>query len=186
MLFSKYASHASRIKKGDKEAFREVYYSYYKQLYAVAGKYLKDSQMAEDAVQEIFISLWLKRESLDPSKSLKNFLFTCLKNHVLNMIKSRKRRILTAYQASEEKPQSSNSTEDDFFYSEYKDIIKQGLEMLPDRRREIFELKTYQGLSNPQIAEDLSISINTVKNHYYHSNKFIRSYLREKTGIESA
>jgi RNA polymerase sigma-70 factor (family 1) len=184
--FSKHTNnYASRIKKGDKEAFREVYYIYYKQLYTVAGKYLKDSQMAEDAVQEIFIGLWLKRESLDPSQSLKNFLFTCLKNHVLNMIKSRKRRILLAYEANEEKPQAANSTEADFLYSEYKAIIQQGLEELPVRRREIFELKTYQGLTNPQIAETLSISINTVKNHYYHSNKFLRSYLREKAGIRS-
>jgi len=184
MSISIHTSRASLIKQGDRIAFREVYYNYYQQLYFVAGKYLKDSQMAEDAVQEIFIILWVKRESLDPSKSLESFLFTCLKNHVLNMIKSRKRRILLAYEANEEKVHASNSTENDVIYSEYNQIIKQGLEELPERRREIFELKTFQGLTNPQIAKNLSISVNTVKNHYYHSNKFLREYLREKTGAE--
>lgn len=185
MLYLKHDDHASRIKEGDRNAFREVYYIYYKQLYAIAGKYLKDSQMAEDAVQEIFITLWLKRESLDPSKSLKNFLFTCLKNHVLNLIKSRKRRILLAYEANEEKSDAGASLEDDLIYTEYNRIVEQGLEKLPQRRREIFELKAYQGLTNPQIAESLSITVNTVKNHYYHSNKFLREYLRDKAGIES-
>src|SRR5690625_596565 len=111
MSISIHTSRASLIKQGDRIAFREVYYNYYQQLYFVAGKYLKDSQMAEDAVQEIFIILWVKRESLDPSKSLESFLFTCLKNHVLNMIKSRKRRILLAYEANEEEVDESNSTD---------------------------------------------------------------------------
>jgi RNA polymerase sigma-70 factor (family 1) len=185
MLFSKKANSASLIKKGDRVAFREVYDAYYKQLYSVAGKYLKDSQMAEDAVQDIFVQLWLKRETLDPAKSLKNYLFVCLKNHVFNMIKSRKRRILLAYKANEENSKAINSTEDEIILSEYQTIIKQGLEKLPDKRREVFELKTYQGLTNTQIAESLSISINTVKNHYYHSNKFLRTYLRKKTGNRS-
>src|SRR5690554_5361226 len=119
MFFSKYENHIFLIKEGDKVAFRQIYDAYHEQLYTVAGKYLKDSQLAEDAVQEIFIMLWLKRASLDTSKSLKSFLFTCLKNHVFNMIKSRKRRILLAYEAHEEKPQSDNSLADDLIYLEY-------------------------------------------------------------------
>src|SRR5690625_4872043 len=111
-------------------------------------------------------------------------LLYILKNHIINMIKSSKRRILLAYEANEEKIHASNSTQNDVIYSEYNQIVKKGLEELPERRREIFELKTFQGLTNPQIAKNLSISVNTVNNHYYQSNTFLREYLREKTGVE--
>lgn len=173
------------IKNGDKKAFREIYDAYYRQLLLVSRKYLKDTQMAEDAVQDIFVKLWLNRMDLDPSKSLKSFLFTCLKNHVLNIIKSQKRRILLAYRAHELKSQTSSCTDDDIIYSEYKEIVKEGLEKLPQRRREVFKLKMYHGLTNTQVSKNLSISINTVKNHYYHSNKFLRTYLKKTAGIQT-
>lgn len=173
------------VKKGDKKAFRQIYNAYYKQLLLVGKKYLKDIQMAEDAVQDIFVKLWLGREEIDPSKSLQSFLFTCLKNHVLNMIKSRKRRILLAYDAHDLKDKTTNCTEDNIIYSEYRSIVEEGLQQLPNRRREVFKLKTYQGLSNVQVSESLSISMNTVKNHYYHSNKFLRAYLKKAAEIQT-
>lgn len=172
-----------RIKNGDKTAFRKIYYLYNKQLFLVGRKYLKDTQLAEDAVQDIFVKLWLGREDLDPAKSLQSFLFTCLKNHVLNMIKSRKRRILLAYNAHELKDKGTSCTEDDIIYSEYKRIVEEGLQKLPQRRREVFRLKTYHGFTNTQVSESLSISMNTVKNHYYHSTKFLRAYLNKAAGI---
>src|SRR5690625_699801 len=81
------------LKKCDKLAFEAIYKKYYEPLFLLGRCYLKDPQLAEDAVQDVFSKLWLNRSDIDSSKSLQGFLFTSLRNHVLNMVKIKKRRI---------------------------------------------------------------------------------------------
>ena len=71
-------------------------------MYYIAKKYVKDHGLAEDAVQDIFVKVWEKREELDASKSIRGYLFAMLKNYVLNMIRHRKRKILSGYELKEE------------------------------------------------------------------------------------
>jgi RNA polymerase sigma-70 factor (family 1) len=172
-----------KVRKGDKKAFRVIYDRYHKSLFLIARQFLKDRHMAEDAVQDIFIKLWLTKEGLDPEKSIKSFLFTCLKNHVLNMIRNQKRRILAAYELKECHHPISNCTEDGMQYSEYRQILKSGIDEMPEKRREIFRLKMNDGLTNDQIAQKLEISINTVKVHYQLGSKFIKSYLKDQADV---
>jgi RNA polymerase sigma factor (sigma-70 family) len=78
------------LKKGDKDAFEKIYWMYRKPVYGMAFRYLKVHELAEDAVQDVFFKLWEKRETLDVEKPFEPFLFSILKNHVLNMIKMKK------------------------------------------------------------------------------------------------
>lgn len=172
-----------KVKQGNQKAFRQIYDSYHRPLHILAIRLLKDHHMAEDAVQDIFIKLWLTKEKIDHPKSLKSYLFTCLKNHVLNMIRNNKHRILAAYELKEEHQPSTNCTEDGIQYREYQNIFSEGLNEMPDKRREIFRLKTQEDLSNAQIAQKLQISIHTVKVHYQLGSKNIKSYLKEKAEI---
>lgn len=172
-----------RLKKGDKTAFREIYERYHRSIYTLALRYLKDHHMAEDATQDIFIKLWITKERLDPEKSLKSFLFTCLRNHVLNMIRNQKRRILAAYQLKEIHHPVSTCTEDDIQYNEYSEILNDGLDKMPERRKEVFRLKMVTDLTNAQIAEKLQISIHTVKVHYKLGTIFIKSHLKNQADI---
>jgi RNA polymerase sigma factor (sigma-70 family) len=82
-----------RIKLGDEAAFRELFDAYHKQLYGVAFTYLNSTELAEDAVQDVFMKLWDSRGKLDPDKSIEGYIFTPIRNHVLTMIRSDKRRI---------------------------------------------------------------------------------------------
>lgn len=172
-----------RLKAGDKKAFRQIYDRYHKSIFFLSVRYLKDRHMAEDAVQDIFIKLWITKERLNPSKSLKSYLFTCLRNHVLNMIRNQKRRIQAAYQLKEINHPASNCTEDELQLNEYQEILKAGIEELPDRRREVFELKMVTDLTNDQIAKKLKISIHTVKVHYKLGSLFIKSHLKKKAHL---
>lgn len=174
-----------KLIKGDRNAFRSIYNSHHKQLFLLAKKYLKDHQLAEDAVQDIFIKLWVKREKINPDKSIKSFLFTCLKNHVLNMIRNQKRRILLAYELTEDLHPQTTCTEDEITYSEYQEILLDGLIEMPERQRQIFKMRSYSGLSNSEIARKLQISINTVNVHYYKGSIFIRKYIKNEAGIIS-
>ena len=80
------------IEQGDEGAFTQAYERYHKLLYVLAYRYLMSSDMAEDVVQHVFSRLWEFRSELRVGISLKNYLFTMTKNHVLNLIRNGKQR----------------------------------------------------------------------------------------------
>lgn len=174
---------SKKILNGNKKAFREIYDRYHVQMYYIAKKYVKIPGLAEDAVQDIFVKLWMKREQLDETKSIKGFLFTMLRNHVLNMLRDKKKEIISIIDLSQEEFPRCSLTEDEMLYKEYHDILEQGMTELSDRKREIFELRTLKGHTNSEVADLLKINISTVKTHYYLSSKFIRTYLKNHAGF---
>ena len=72
------------IKKRDKDAFTAVYRKYHSYLYALAFKYLKNAEMAEDAVQQVFVKLWDTSAKIEIEVNLNNYLYTMIKNNILN------------------------------------------------------------------------------------------------------
>jgi len=172
-----------RLRAGDELIYREFYHRYNKRLYSFAIQYLKSRELAEDAVQDTFIKLWEHRR--DITSSVKGFLFTSTRNHVMNMIRNNKRRTLNKIQLEQENKRPINRTEEVILYSEYQMILARGLEELPAGKREIFELKTVQGLSNDEIASQLEITINTVKSQYYQASKFVKEYLQVHADIRA-
>ncbi|MDX1642220.1 MAG: RNA polymerase sigma-70 factor, partial [Balneolaceae bacterium] len=165
---------AKKIRTGNNKAFRELYDRYHVQMYYIAKKYVKSSDLAKDAVQEIFVKLWEKRDLIDETKSIKGFLFIMLRNHVLNMIRDKKDEIISISIVRIHNLPTRNLTEDELVYKEYHDIVEKGLKELSDRKREVFELRTLQGHSNSEVADLLNINIRTVKTHFYKSSKFMR------------
>ncbi len=174
---------AKKIRTGSEKAFRELYDRYHVQMFYIAKKYVKSTDLAKDAVQDIFVKLWKKRDRIDENKSMKGFLFTMLRNHLLNMIRDRKDEIVSMSGIKEKKLPRQNLTEDDLVYKEYHEIVQRGMNELSERKREVFELRTLQGHSNSEVADLLDINIRTVKTHFYNSSKFMREYLRNHAGI---
>lgn len=174
---------AIKIRAGNKKAFREIYDRYHVQMYYIAKKYVKSPDLAEDAVQDIFVKLWEKRFTIDETKSIMGLLFTMLRNHVLNMIRDRKDEIISITDIESKKLPRQNLTEDEIIYKEYHDIVKEGLKELSERKREVFELRTLQGHTNSEVADLLNINIRTVKTHFYNSSKFMREYLKNHAGF---
>ncbi len=172
-----------KIRQGDEEAYRDVYDLYHIQMFYIAKKYVKEKNLAEDAVQDVFVKLWEKRSTLDENKSLKGFLFTMLKNHVLNILRDMKKGTVSISKISESALPCHSCTDDQVIYKDYQNILEKGLNELSNRKREVFELKTIKGYSNPEIAEILEINIRTVKTHYYNSSKFMKLYFRNHLDV---
>ena len=86
-----------RIKQGSEEAFREVYAKYHRILYAVALKMLKDRSAAENAVQHVFVKLWIGRQDMTVMLSLRNYLYTMTRNYILNYLRSRNTELVHSY-----------------------------------------------------------------------------------------
>ena len=172
-----------KIRDGSEEAFREVYDRHHVQMFYIAKKYLKDTGLSEDVVQDIFVKLWEKKHQLDDIKSLSAYLFTMVKNHVLNILRDKKSDVVSLTSVTEKTFPVQNLTEDDLQYKEYERVLQRGINELSDRKREVFKLRTQKGFTNPEVAKMLQINVRTVKTHYYNSSKFIRAYLKTHSGI---
>ena len=82
-----------QLKQGNQLAFTILYDTYSEQVYRLAFKYLCNKELAEDAVQNLFMKVWIKRTSLDESRPLNHFLFTVLKNDLLTILRDPKNHI---------------------------------------------------------------------------------------------
>ena len=81
----------SKLRKGDKEAFEHLFQENYKNLVLYAKKFVMDTEIARDLVQDIFIYLWEKRQKLTINKSLSSYLFRAVRNACINHLKILKR-----------------------------------------------------------------------------------------------
>lgn len=162
--------------KGSEDAFTAIYERYHKLLYVVAYNYLKSNVQAEDAVQQIFLKLWEARKVLAVEINLKNYLFTMMKNHVLNEIRNN----LSAIEKNYELVQSAPEYEDELLARiEEKDLMEhfyEAIQRLPEQKKLVCLLKLQGNLSNHDIAERMNISVPTVKTHYAQAIKMLRAH----------
>lgn len=164
------------LQQGDEKAFTLIYNRYHKLLYVVAYKYLKDRFMAEDAVQHIFFKLWEHHKVLSISVNLKNFLYTMLKNFLLNEIRNNTLALEKNYEMAQENTNYENDLIEKLEQKELMTEFYEAINSLPVQKKTICLLKLRGGLSNQDIAQQLNISITTVKTHYSQSIKLLREH----------
>lgn len=96
------------LQKGNERAFTAIYERYHKLLYVLAYKYLKDNDTAKDAVQQIFLKLWESRSLFSIHINLRNYLYTMLKNHLLNEIRNNYTALEKNYELAQETTEYEN------------------------------------------------------------------------------
>lgn len=168
------------VGQGDGQAFKLVYEKYHKQLYVLAYRYLMDRERAEDAVQNVFAKLWEYRDRLNIGISLRNFLFTMTKNHVLNVIRDENAALEKQYELAQRIAEYDDDLVEKLEKQERMSLFYDAVEKLPPQKRQICKLKVEEELSNKEIAQRMGLSVNTIKTHYAEALKAIRRALAEK------
>ena len=174
------------IEKGDERAFTQAYDRYHKLLYVLAYRYLMNANMAEDVVQHVFSRLWEFRTELRVGISLKNYLFTMTKNHVLNLIRNENSAITKNYEMAQSAPVYEDNLIENLEKKELMSNFYKAVDMLPVPKREICLMKVREELTNQEIAERMKLSVNTVKTHYSEALKLLRVHLRKMLIIVTA
>ena len=151
-----------KIREDDREAFKNLFDTYYASLCHYASHYLNDDSLSEEVVQELFVKIWEKRKSLDVDTSVKNYLFRATRNGCLNQIQHDKVRQLHGKKLKEALMSEDPAT-DYLITPEMILKLEEGIESLPEKRREIFRLSREEGLKYREIAEKLNISVKTVE-----------------------
>ena len=172
-----------RIKKGDLAAYEELFTKYYQLLCSYATKYVKDINISEEIVQELFYTIWKNKKDLKITTSVKSYLFKAVQNNCLLIIN--KKNVENKY-TDFVKHNLKYSLEDTLHtvnYNEVNDIINSTLDSLPENCREIFKLSRYEGLKYKDIAQKLSISVKTVEANIGKALKSFRYSLKDYMSV---
>lgn len=164
------------LKRKDEVVFDFIFKYYYTSLCSYALNYVKQDSAAEDIVQTFFVRLWTRSEKLELNTSIKNYLFSSIKNSCLDFIKHQH----VANRFSEwAKNNIDNHTPEMYVESELEELLKKATSKLPTRCKEVFELSRFSGLSNQEIADQLDISKRTVEKHITNALEILRVELKD-------
>lgn len=170
------------LKEGNKTVFAAVYDQYFGSQYVYAFKYVLDTEVAKEMVQDSFLKLWKKRISLTEETQILPLLYQITRNNCLNHLKhekvrekhkTRMQKLDLNYMAI------SHLSAEIIITQELEDTINKAVSSLPPRCREIFELSRNQEKKYREIAEELNISEKTVENQMLKALKIMREKLSE-------
>jgi len=160
------------LKKGNHDEFLSVVKEYHTRMFLFLHKRTNDAETARELTQQCFIRLWEYRESLSGSYTLDRQLFAIAKSVLFNYIKKEKHfsRFKGTLSA---KPDEGKPVVHSF---EQKDFIAAALQLLTPIQRQILNLKLVDGLTNKEIAYQLSLSIKTVEWHVSNAYGYLRRF----------
>lgn len=162
-----------QLKSSDDTAYRQLFDRYYEKLVVTSLQITKDSNVAKDAAQEVFLALWKNRMTINIQQSLLSYLKRGVVNRSLNMIKSRKRHGGNLVPEDVHLPTPSKADKMVEF-GELQEFVHKAIDQLPDRCREVFVLCRFEGYSHKEISEQLGISTKTVENQMTKALKVLR------------
>lgn len=163
-----------RISEGDEIAFREIYDLYKERFYAAGLKMTRSQDIAEEIVQEVFVSLWMRRSVLLNIENPDSYLFAIVYNSISAHFKKLALEKTMKQRVSERMPEGECLTEDKLIEKENTRLLQHIIDGLPPQQQLIYHLSREEGLSREEIASRLQISPNTVKNHLLKACKYIR------------
>ncbi|MFS8617803.1 MAG: RNA polymerase sigma-70 factor [Solitalea sp.] len=167
------------LKKDHISAFEEIYNRYWSRLYSAAYKRVKQGEVCQEIIQDLFTSLWLGRKKIAIHSSLANYLLTAVRYKVLNHIE--KEMVRRNYRESlpDAFQVSDNSTEETVLLNDLHQQLEMELIQLPEKCRKVFELSRKELKSNKEIALELNISEKTVENHITKALRLLRAGLKD-------
>lgn len=165
------------LKSGDRKAFAEIYNRYKFVLHHHAWNKIRNKEEAQDTIQEVFSMIWTKRETINIGSNLSGYLYSCVRNHLLNMIV--RKDVQNKYIASVRDFSEAGPVITDHLVREnmLRTLIDKEIAGLPPRMREVFELSRKKYLSHKEIAEMMGTTEQTVKKQMTNALKVLRTKL---------
>lgn len=164
---------------GDAEAFG-IIYTYFKE--AVSANILKiihQPEIAEDILQDIFIKLWENHNKFTDKQSVAAWLFRVSYHtsidHIRAILRARHKAEASLLLMEDSKIINQEEAFQEFYYKEA--LLQEAINMLPPKKRKVFELCKLQGKSYSEVSEAMNIAKSTVKDYITESNKFIRQHV---------
>ncbi|PLX08111.1 MAG: RNA polymerase sigma-70 factor [Marinilabiliales bacterium] len=171
------------LKNGNKLIFEEVYRDYYVPLCYYCLRYVETLEDSEEIVQDLFVKIWEKRDSMEINTSLKAYLYRSVQNYALNFLSKKKTQERYMMIQSRQLNDDFGIEKNELVEEELRVLLKHAILQLPEKRRRIFELSRFEGMKYSRIAEKLSISVKTVESQMTKALKYLRVVLKDYTPI---
>ncbi|MGS2761873.1 RNA polymerase sigma factor [Sinomicrobium sp. M5D2P9] len=153
--------------QGNRAAFQTIFELMEKRLHGFVFSYTKSEYIAEEIVQEVFIKIWERREEIKLKGSFSSLLYTMAKNLTLNYLRNASQRAVIRDELWRNISELQENTESEVIFSEYRDILDDIVNHLPQKKRSIYIMSREEGKTNAEIADIMGISQKTVKNHLW-------------------
>ena len=160
----------------DNKTFEDLFELHFTKLMGFVFNYVRDEEVAKDIVHDAFLTLWSNRKRLNPVYPVKSYLFTLAQNCALNYL--RHLRVVTGNeQTVTELLEAANEELDD--YEKRLVRLEEKLAQLPEYQWDVLVKCVVEGKKYKEVAEELDITVNTVKTHITRALKFLRDELQE-------
>ncbi|MBD5279319.1 MAG: RNA polymerase sigma-70 factor [Bacteroides sp.] len=172
-----------RLRSGHKEAFQTIYDIYGRRMLAYCIRLTGNAEDAEDLVQDVFLNLWRTKDELKNVDTLRPYLFTSLRNRILNLWKSRlNSNLYNDYIKALQEPDSHRDFEN-IEYREFERMIAVEMDKLPPTQRRVVRMSRLENLEVVEIAAELGLSVQTIKNALSSGLKTLRQSLGKNSGL---
>lgn len=168
-----------RVARGDREAIAELYDRHATLVYSVALRVTRDDALAQDVVQDVFVTAWRKAALYDHERAgVATWLATIARNRAVDRLRAEHR---DRQQPGELPELESDDVPLDaaLLDGERSTAVRQSLAAMPPRQREVLELMYFRGLSQSEVAERLGVPLGTVKSRAFHGLQRLRELLEE-------
>lgn len=166
-----------RLNNHDHSAFHEIYDHFSTQLYFNILRMVRDEDVAQEILQELFVKIWEKRSVIDPDKAFSSFLHRVAKNMVYDHF----RKLSVAKRLETHLTTVTNNSyshiEEELIYKESNQLFLDAVAQLSPQRKQVFTLCKIEGKSYNEVSDLLKISTSTVSDHLLKSNKFIKAQM---------
>ncbi len=163
----------------DEKNFEILFKTYFVPLSAYARKFIHDIDTVKEIVHDVFIRLWEKRDTIDTNKSIKSYLYTSVHNRCLNYIRDNKKFDKENIDMANISANTNKEETDKLVEAELESKIKNAIDSLPERCKEIFVLNRFDELKYKEVAVKLNISVKTVEAQMSKALKILKEKLAE-------
>ena len=160
-------------------AFEMLFKSHFREMCMISLRFVKDMETAREIVQDSFAHLWEKRSSIDPSKPVKAYVATTVRNRSLNYLRDNKKFDSGILGMERFIPEEPHEPGDPLVAEEIRKRIREATDSLPEKCREVFVLNRNQNLKYQEIADKLGISVKTVETQMSKALQVMRDHLKE-------
>lgn len=175
--------------QNDQQAFKRLYFQYYKKLYNLALFYVKSSEAAEEVVNDTFMAIWARRTQLADISDFTSYIYKAAKNKSLNLLMQRKLPVhLDIEELNAEIEDVSLNIEDQIIVADFQHLIDTAVAKLPDQCRLVFKMIKEDGLPHKEVAELLNVSLRTIEYHMSIALKKLSeslNYRKNKTHVSN-
>ncbi|RKR81804.1 RNA polymerase sigma-70 factor (ECF subfamily) [Mucilaginibacter gracilis] len=163
------------VAKGEQRAFTELFDAYYKQLGEYVNNLTESIEVTEEIVQDVFIKIWLKKETLIELDNFSYYLFILCKNQTLNHLRKKANDKVRQSEWLKHIEEEIYTTDNSAVTEEYRVLIDHAINKLPPQQQKIYRLSREERLKHDEIAKLLNISPQTVKKHIKLALRFIKN-----------